>query len=643
MPVSRSTYRFGRFSFDRAAYRLLEEDRAIALSPKALDLLWLLVARPSDLVTKDDILREIWPGIAVTDNAITQAVSDLRQALGDNPAEPHYIQTVPRRGYRFIAHVDVHERPATPAGGATPESATPGRVKKTIGVSDFVNVTADPDVAWMAVGFAETITNDLRALRDLRIVDRATLAEAARRASIDAARAAGLHLLVVGSYQRAGSQLRIHGRVIDVATGDAIAHAKADGPTVDVFKLQDLIVGTLLASLQVPVTPAAAARMGVRETSSLEAYRALTEGRLKLETLNPEDVPAAIADFERAIALDPRYALAYVGLAHARLWLYEASRWRNRPDADHLRTAVDHARRAIALDPGLAEAHAALALLLTSAGRHAEALESGRAAVALEPNEWRHRFRLGVAAWGTERLRCFDDVIGQYPAFAHAYFGAAMVHVARGDLGAAEDVLRQGIAAEQRSASRPHRFPGNGLHWLLGLIRLDAGAIDDAQQEFDRELTTRGSAIYAAEYAMDAYDGHGFARLAARDHAGAAAMFSKALDIAPNHARSLLGLAVACDRQGDLDRSRKAQTHARGAIDELRDSGRATEAAVASALAEAASGHPDASADILRRLLDDAPPGFAGWTIPIEPLLAPLKERREYRALLHRLAERAGD
>ena len=114
----------------------------------------------------------------------------------------------------------------------------------------------------------------------------------ARRASIEAARACGLDLLVVGSYQRAGDRLRITARAIHAGSGEAVAHSKADGAVTDVFQLQDAIVTQLLRSLHVPVTAAAAASIGVHETSSLEAYRALTEGRLKLETLNPADVPA---------------------------------------------------------------------------------------------------------------------------------------------------------------------------------------------------------------------------------------------------------------------------------------------------------------------------------------------------------------
>ncbi len=635
-----TAYRFGPFRFDPAGYRLLKDDRPVPLSPKVLDLLQLLVSHASELVTKEAILRELWPDVAVTDNAVTQAVSELRHGLKDDSSSPIYIQTVPRRGYRFIAAVDVGGPAPPPARSAT-DPLLARSAKRTIAVSNFENLTGDPNVAWMAAGIAETVTNDLRALGDLCVIDRASFSPEARVASVNAARACGLDLLVVGSYQLSGDRLRITGRAIAAATGEAIAHAKADGPVGDAFQLQDTLVTQLLRGLHVPVTAVAAARIGGRETSSLEAYRALTEGRLKLETLDPADVPAAIRDFDRAITLDPHYAVAYVGLAHARFWLYEASRARNKPDADELRVAIAHARRAVELDAGLGEAHAALAFFLASAGRHAEALDAGRTAVRLEPNDWRHRFRLGVAAWGSERLDCFDEVVALYPEFAYSYFGTAMVYVARGELTTAEEVLRQGLAVRERSSAGLRRFPANGLHWLLGLVRLALGDADEAQTEFEHELTSRGSELYAAEYAMDAYDGHGFARLARDDAAGAESMFLKAIAIYPDHARSLIGLAAARLRLGLETAAHEALNQALHAIHELSRSGRTTEAAMASAFWHVASARQEDALATLAKLLDEAPPGFAGWTIPVEPLLAAVHGTTACHAVLRRLAERA--
>ena len=428
------SHRIGPYTLDGAAYRLLKGADPIDLSPKALDLLFLFAERPGTLVTKDDMLRALWPGVAVTDNAITQVVSELRQALGDEPASPRYVETVPRRGYRFIGVVDALAPVPAATGGASSSAAAVAGTR-SIAVLDFANVTGDADVAWLSAGIAETVTNDLRAIRALRVIDRTLLPRGqAAGTDADAARASGLDLAVVGSFQRAGDQLRITARVIEVATLGALALAKADGPLADVFHLQDRLVIELSSGLQIGVTAAARERISARETASLDAYRALTEGRLKLETLDAAQVPAALADFERALALDPEYTLAHVGLAHAHFWRFQASRARNTPDRDALVAAIAHARAASDLDPNLAEAHAALALLLASADQTADAVAAGRRAVALEPGNWRHLFRLGTAAWGEERLMSLDAVIAQYPQLAYAYLHAAMVHVARGDL-----------------------------------------------------------------------------------------------------------------------------------------------------------------------------------------------------------------
>jgi DNA-binding winged helix-turn-helix (wHTH) protein/tetratricopeptide (TPR) repeat protein len=627
-------YRFGPFCLDTAAYQLSRDEQVIPAPPKVLDLLRLLASQPTALVTKDAILAELWPDVAVTDNAITQVVSELRDALDDDASAPTYVQTVPRRGYRFVAAVDVV---TAPAPAAVPKT-TPS-LRRTIAVSDFQNLTADPDVSWLASGIAETISNDLRTLRALSVIDRAGLPEAARHARIEAVRAMSLDWLVAGSYQRAGDRLRITARVIDVSTGEAVAQAKADGDVAEAFDVQDRLVTQLLADLHVPVPAAAAVRIGTRETSSIEAYRAMTEGRLKLESLDPAQVPEAIADFDRALTLDPRYALAYVGLAEARLWRYEASRARNRADADELRLAIGHARRAIELDPGLGEAHAALALFLGIAGHQCAGVEAGRRAVALEPNDWRHRFRLGIAAWGEERLICLAEVEEIYPELAHTYAVAAMVHVARGDLAEARNVLERGVAHDNPGRSGSIRFPGNGLHWLLGLVRwaLD-GDLTAAHDEFQRELTLRGSVLYGAEYSMNTYDALGFVALADGRPADADSMFTRALVAYPDHARSLIGKAQACQALGEQAGAEGLLDHADRAIAELTTHGRPIEAVMARAYWLVAKGDSVGAAAALADMLTTAPPGIAGWTLPIEPWC---RDIPAIRSLFPRLAERA--
>jgi DNA-binding winged helix-turn-helix (wHTH) protein/tetratricopeptide (TPR) repeat protein len=638
-----ASYRFGPFTVDAAAYRLLKNDRVVPLSPKIIDLLLYLVARQSTLVAKDELFSALWPDVAVTDNALTQAVSELRQALGDDPSKPVYIQTVARRGYRFIAPVEsvVTERAAPePAAGAEAASGRP----PAIGVLDFTNVSHDTELGWLSSGIAETVTNDLRSTGRLRIIDRVRVVEAVRHGGADLAalrKELRLDLAVVGSFQRAGDRLRITARVVDAASGEALADAKADGPLDQVFALQDRIVAQFADALGTARPEPVGGARTHRETTSLEAYQAFTEGRVCLESLDGTKVASAIEDFERAVALDPRYALAHVGLANARFWQYEMSRARNQPDAALLARAIDHVRRAIELDRDLAEAHATLAFLLMSAGRAAEALAEARKAVALEPGYWGNQFRLAHAEWGGDRLRALARSMELYPDFPFAHFECAMVHIARGALDRAESVLREGTIVQDRQANLRQRYPAKGLHWLLGLVRLAQGDTAEANDEFEREVAAGANQLYAPEFSMNAYNGAGFVALRAGDLPRAAAMFRKALELFPSHARSLFGLGKALKDQGKADEADAAFRQARAAMETLRVGGRGGEAILADAFDHTVHGRGAKAVEALHLLLQKAELPFTGWTIPIEPLFDPLHELPEYRAVLDALAERA--
>jgi DNA-binding winged helix-turn-helix (wHTH) protein/Flp pilus assembly protein TadD len=642
MPPSAS-YRFGPFTVDAGSYRLIRDGDAIPLSPKIIDLLLYLVARPSALVPKDELFAALWPDVAVTDNALTQAVSELRQALGDDPAKPTYIQTVARRGYRFIAPVET-VAPAVPAPVSEPApGADVSRRPPTIAVLDFSNVTGDAEFAWLSSGIAETVTNDLRGKASLRVIDRVRVVEAVRRSGPSLAamrRDLQVDLAVVGSFQRAGSRLRITARVVDASTGEALADAKADGQMEEVFELQDRIVAQFADALGTPRGDAGTGRVN-RETTSLEAYQAFTEGRVRLESLDGSQVAGAIADFERAIALDPRYALAHVGLGNARFWQYEMSRFRNQPDAALLARAIDHVRAAIELERDLAEAHATLAFLLISAGRAAEALASGRRAVALEPGYWANQFRLGHAAWGSERLRALARAREMYPDFPFAHFEVAMVHIARGALDSATSVLREATIVQDRQANLRQRYPARGLHWLLGLVRLAQGDAVEARAEFDREIAGSGAQVYAREFTANALSGAGLIHLRAGAAPAAVDMFRRALELFPDHARTLVGLGAALQASGDAAGAEEAFAHATAAIEGLRRGGRGAEACTAEALHHAVCGRAEQAVDALRLSLDRSELQFTGWTIPIEPLLQPLHSLPSFKALLTTLADRA--
>src|SRR4051794_38452508 len=155
-----ASYRFGPFTVDAASYRLTRGGAALAVSPKVIDLLLYLAARPTALVSKEELLAALWPDVNVTDNALTQAVSELRQTLGDEPSQPIYVQTVARRGYRFIAPVEAPAAGEAPAAAMHLEHAASAR--PVVAVLDFTNLSADREFGWLSSGIAETVTNDLR-------------------------------------------------------------------------------------------------------------------------------------------------------------------------------------------------------------------------------------------------------------------------------------------------------------------------------------------------------------------------------------------------------------------------------------------------------------------------------------------------
>ncbi len=644
-------YQFGAFRFDRVAYQVVRGAETIDLTPKLLDLLLYLLERPATLVTKDELLDALWPSANVTENALAQAVSELRQSLGDDAAAPQFIRTVARRGYRFVAAVTLITAEAPAADRSlVSTSVTPGRSHtetalpvsepaRAIAVLDFVQAAPDAPDAWLSAGIAETVTNDLRRLGHFRVVDRRRVLEAVRATDgslSQVAAALGARLLVVGSIQRSQQKVRITSRIVDVPTGEALADAKVDGAFDDIFDLQDQIVRQLAVELALPGT-----RESARDTSNLNAFQAFTEGWLALESLEVDRMAEAVGDFERAVRSDARYARAYAGLASAELAGFESTRADNGPHQDLLDRAVGHAEEAIRLDETLAEAHATLAMVLVSAGKTEAAGEAGRRAVALEPSNWRHWFRLGHATWGSERLRAAAQTQALYPEFAFSHFQVAMVHVARRSLTEAETVLRQGAAVQDRQLSRGGRYPALGLHWLLGLVRLAVGDIDEALTEFEREAAlAEPRRLYGREFQLHAATALAAALIRGGRVDEAVRAFGSALTHYPVNAPAVLGLAAALTVLGKAAEAEQHTARAERVLATI-DQKRPIYGALIRAQLLVTRGEPKTAAATLTMALRAAPPGFAFWTVPIEPAFHDVIALPVFAPFLQELSVRA--
>jgi DNA-binding winged helix-turn-helix (wHTH) protein len=363
----------------------------------------------------------------------------------------------------------------------------------------------------------------------------------------------------------------------------------------------------------------------------LAPHRVWLEGRSALETLGREEAVTARRAFEQVLAITPDSAPAHIGMANACAFAFEATRADALPDREALAAATRHARDACALAPSLGEAWATLAFVAHLARSHDNALAAARRAVSLEPDNWRHHFRLAVVSWGEERLRAAQRTLTLLPGLALAHWLAATVHVARQALDQAERELMLGTAAQDEQPTAG-RFAAVALHWLLGLVYLARGDRDAAVRELERELAFEAAGhLYARECCANAWYALGAIHLREGGRDAASRAFAEALQRVPGHVMAMVGLVSS---RGD----RREPIEQRARL--LDEHGYAMEAAMARAGLQLIDGDAGAAAPIAAALAA-APPGSAGWTLPVEPLFNVAGDEPRWRAVLANLRVRA--
>ena len=384
---------------------------------------------------------------------------------------------------------------------------------------------------------------------------------------------------------------------------------------------------------------AAVERKAARESdAALDAliapHRAFIEGRAALETLEAGQVAHARQVFEGALRSAPDHASAHVGLANACVMQFEMTRADPTPDGAALALAADHARDACRLDPEFAEAWATLGFVLDRTGAHLDALAASKRAVTLEPDAWRHHFRLSFVSWGEERLRAAHRTLALLPDFPLAHWLAATVHVARHVLPEAERELTSALALEAGQL----KFSAVALHWLLGLLHLARGDDTRALVEFERELSAEHAGhLYARECCANTWYAIGALRLRQGLRADAAAAFQQAIDRVAAHPMARAGLVAAARHS---ERSLPAPP-ASGSSEAPGGGALSIEAAMVRAAQLVAAGNHAAAARSVDEALAGGTAGNAGWLLPIEPLLHVSAHPEAWASALARLRNRA--
>jgi DNA-binding winged helix-turn-helix (wHTH) protein len=362
---------------------------------------------------------------------------------------------------------------------------------------------------------------------------------------------------------------------------------------------------------------------------SLEAllapHRAWIEGRAALETLAVDQIVRARGVFEGVLQSEPDQASAHVGLANACIMQFEMTRADEQPDTTALALAARHAREACRLGPDYGEAWATLGFVLDRTGHHTDALAASRRAVTLEADNWRHHLRLAYVGWGEERLREVRRTLALLPGFPLAHWLSATVHVARQALDEAERELDSGLTS-QAGQETPSRFSSVALHWLRGLLHLARGDERAALASLERELSFEASGhLYARECCANTWYAIGAVHMRQQRRKEAAEAFQQALARVPKHPLARLGLAM-------LNGANRAATDA--TVSSL-------EGAIGYGIALVAAGDHVNAARRIDQALAAAPPGNAGWLLPIEPLLNVVAAPGPWAPVLSRLRTRA--
>ena len=360
----------------------------------------------------------------------------------------------------------------------------------------------------------------------------------------------------------------------------------------------------------------------------LAPHRALIDGRAALETLERGHILRARDVFAQIVTANPDVASAHVGLANAYALQFEMTRADELPDVGALQLAVQHGYEACRLDTENGEAWSTLSFILERVGRHTDALAAGRRAIALEPDNWRHHFRLASIAWGEERLRAARRTLALLPGFGLAHWLAASVLVARQMLDEAAHELETAIASDRRAGPEA-RFSSVALHWLVGLLHLARADHTAALESFERELANESSGhLYARECCANTSYAIGAMHLRNRRFDEAAAAFSAALHRVPRHRLARLGLEFA---QSPAAATRAIELTDTSTIDDV--------LCVAAQLVR--GGAPSEAAALVDRALSAAPPSNSSWLLPLEPLLNVGAAPDAWAAPLARLRARA--
>lgn len=386
------------------------------LAPKVFDILLVLVRHSGRLLEKEELLKEVWPEQFVEEGNLPLNISALRKALG----ERRYIETVPKRGYRFAASVrEVQARGAdtaaarqTRAVGEEGEAGARAKAVDSLAVLPLVNVSADPNTEYLADGITESIINSLSQLPQLRVMARSTVFRYKGREADaqEVGRELGVRAVLLGRVLQFDDHLIVRTELVDAADGRQLWGEQYNREPSDILAVQEEIAREISEKLRLKLTSEDRRRLARHYTEYTEAYHAYLRGRYCWNKRTEEGLKRGLDHFRRAIEIDPSYALAYSGAADCYTLLGSAG-YNAMPAREAMQRAKAATASALELDDTLAEAHTSLAFVKFRLDWDWEGAERGfERALELNPNyaTAHHWYAIYLSAMGR-----FDEAIAE--------------------------------------------------------------------------------------------------------------------------------------------------------------------------------------------------------------------------------------
>ena len=319
---------FGRFRVDLRQRKLFCSGVPIELKNKAFDILCVLASADGQVVTKDEILARVWPGLVVEENNIQVHISALRKALDEETGEPIHLFTVPGRGYRLAG-----------VRGGAPD-------RPSVAVLPFQNLTSDPEQEYFADGIVEDIIAGLARVKWLSVIARTSSAvyKDAAFDPKDVGRDLGVTYVLRGSVRKSGERVRITAQVVDARNGAQLWAERYDRRLGDIFAVQDEIAMSVVGAIEPGLRKIEMERVKRKHPESLDAYDLVLRALPFIYKLMPEGSAPAIPLLERALGLDPEYSIAHASLA----WCLHVRFSRGGQHEQDRRAAIRHAHAALA-------------------------------------------------------------------------------------------------------------------------------------------------------------------------------------------------------------------------------------------------------------------------------------------------------